>query len=455
MDARDQFRMKEDLSIIPKVQSFGKKEVEPKVIKLFKIAKSNIDGYGFIGIPRGYFFEVWPKRAINKYTYEIENRIPEHELLSSVSCTYTLRPEDQAPDVSKFIELHKLQYESRGFSLGIFDAFTGYGKGVVGCEFIRILRYRAIVLVHQAALMDQWIENIKRYCPDWTVGKVGGGKTDFEGKDIVVGTIQTLMQDDLSRLGKDFFKSFGTVLCDEIHRMGGEKFGSVIPKFHAKHVIGTSGTVRRADGCENVFKYVTGDVLVKGNQINRQFPIVYIRNTGFSTSARTAGLEKPQLLSMIEKNMDRAKLIANDVYKCLLAKRHPLIMSERLEILHRVQICLDAICKENGLEFTHGFYIGGKKKHELDEAAKADVVYATSQLAKEGIDIPRLCSIFLVTSCSDPEQSIGRVLRRHPGKKTPMVVDYVDFNIAKFVSSYNSRMRLYRGLKWKVIGAVK
>jgi len=116
---------------------------------------------------------------------------------------------------------------------------------------------------------------------------------------------------------------------------------------------------------------------------------------------------------------------------------------------------------------SQGLYIGGKdkdtKRSELEAASRCDVVYATMQLAKEGIDIRRLDTLFLTTPLSDVEQVVGRICRPdikfEDGKPIivkkahhAMVVDYCDEQLRSFEGLLMSRVKLYSRLNWKIVG---
>ena len=73
-------------------------------------------------------------------------------------------------------------------------------------------------------------------------------------------------------------------------------------------------------------------------------------------------------------------------------------------------------------------------------------LFATYSLAKEGLDIPRLDRLYLVTPQKDYAvivQSVGRVARVFDGKEQPMVYDYVDY-IRSLQKSYKKRCTSYR-----------
>lgn len=55
----------------------------------------------------------------------------------------------------------------------------------------------AFVLVHKKFLLDQWIERLQELVPNARIGVLHGGKYDYENKDIVICTIQSLIAEVL------------------------------------------------------------------------------------------------------------------------------------------------------------------------------------------------------------------------------------------------------------------
>ena len=100
-----------------------------------------------------------------------------------------------------------------------------------------------------------------------------------------------------------------------------------------------------------------------------------------------------------------------------------------------------------------------EKAIEDMRAGKKHFLFATYALAKEGLDIPRLDRLYLVTPQKDYAviaQSVGRVARTFEGKVTPVVYDYVDNGIQYLVRSFKKRCTTYRklGCHW-LEGAVR
>jgi len=77
---------------------------------------------------------------------------------------------------------------------------------------------------------------------------------------------------------------------------------------------------------------------------------------------------------------------------------------------------------------------------------RKDILFASFGLAKEGLDIPRLDRLFLVSPQKDyavVTQSIGRIARVADGKRDAVCYDYVD-DIAFCQNQYRRRRTHYR-----------
>lgn len=434
------FLLKKKLTLIPDATSFDADE-EVRPIHMFRETDTRF------GIPRHFWQENYHGPLV-KERYEIAEGRP----ITPNKKPITLRPEDQEPEVSEF-----LRQITRGpWGGGIFCGYTGYGKSVVGTEMALRLGRTTLILVHKEPLRNMWAENIRAFYPNCKLGFIQGDECDYIGKDIVIAMVQTLFSES-REWPFDLFSSFGTVIVDEVHRFGALKFGSVAPKFNCKYIIGLSGTVRRKDGCENVFLWVVGPIRVTTVETNRMKPIIYVRETGYkpvkTPNFDMDDFQKPGLMNFLAMSKARNHLIATDVIKALKAGRQPLVMAERLEMLNNIAAFVYALGqKEFGRNISNGMFIGGKSEEEQKRAASCEVVYATTQLVQEGVNIPRLDTLMLATPISDPEQAIGRICRNIPGKKTPMVVDYFDSKLSKLVGLYHSRIRLYKRLGWQIIG---
>jgi hypothetical protein len=138
--------------------------------------------------------------------------------------------------------------------------------------------------------------------------------------------------------------------------------------------------------------------------------------------------------------------------KAVKAGRNPLVSAERLGILERIAYFVEIFAqKELGKKVTSGMYIGGKTEEALKVAAASDIVYATVQLAQEGINIPKLDTLFMATPMVDIEQLAGRICRSVPNKKQPLIIDFLDGGFSIFKGMFGARLKMYNKLGWKVV----
>ena len=85
--------------------------------------------------------------------------------------------------------------------------------------------------------------------------------------------------------------------------------------------------------------------------------------------------------------------------------------------------------------------------NEKKRVYDADIIVATYALAKEGLDIPELDAVHLATPQKDEstvKQSVGRIERNIPGKRTPLAIDYVDTSIPYCLNCWKRRRAILR-----------
>ena len=218
-------------------------------------------------------------------------------------------------------------------------------------------------------------------------------------------------------------------------------------KFKARWRIGFSATPKRKDGADNVLAYHIGPVLFSAKE-KRMSPKVKRVWTDFKlvkTNSFNPNLAKKGLvLRFLTASTVRNRLIVEQIIRAVNSGRKLLVLSERVKHLQVMDAMFhDMWPRQYGGVPTTDYYVGGRKKDELKIAAEARVIFATSQYAQEGLDIPALDTLFLTTPLSDVEQAVGRILRPFDGKKEPIVVDIRDDNVAVCERGGKSRDRYY------------
>lgn len=340
---------------------------------------------------------------------------------------------------------------------GILQSPAGSGKTQMGIALAVRLQRHTLWLCHTLDLVKQSRDRAKLYMSEDLMGTITEGKVNL-GKGITFATIQTMCKLDLSRY-KDFWD---VIIVDECHRCSGTptsmtQFYKVLNNLSARHKIGLSATVHRADGMIAATYALLGQVVYTvpdeavGDKIMKVgiLPVA----TGVEVSRaclNTDGtLNYAKLIAYLTSNLSREEVIVNTIK--LNEGKSCLILSDRLDHLEHMMNWLPAHIRKDAV-MVSGKMTTKKGKAEREQAiedmrtGKKNYLFATYSLAKEGLDIPRLERLFLTTPQKDYAvitQSIGRIARTFEGKTDPIAYDFVD-NIGYLVKSYKKRCTTYR-----------
>lgn len=424
------------LTVVPRKFS-GVPGPAPSPIRLY------VEKDDSIGVARSYF---------------LQHRKPHHNIIDRttegrkdlwdgpMSFVGDLRPEQE-----KAVETVVADYRAGNYG-GMVKAVTGFGKTVCACAIMARIGVPTLVVVHKEFLMNQWRERIEQFLPGTRIGTVQQDVCVYKDCGVVLAMIHSLVGD--RDYGQEFWDWPGLIIHDEAHRVGAETFSRAPTRFRARYRLGVSATPRRKDGCEDVFFYHLGPVLY-ASQEQRMVPKIRRVWTDFKlvqTPTLNPSLVSKQLvLKFLCGNAARNKTIVEQLMLALVAGRKPIVLSERLQHLDALAALLQREWKQQQKDPlpSIGFYVGGMKEDELDDAAKAHVIFATRQFAEEGLDIPALDTIFLTTPMSDVEQACGRILRPCDGKKEPVVVDFRDEKVPTCSKAGTYRDKFYLSKGWK------
>ena len=322
---------------------------------------------------------------------------------------------------------------------GVLSLPCGFGKTTVALALAGQLKVRTMIVVHKEFLANQWIQKIKEFCPDATIGRVQGDTFDIE-KDFVIALIQTMCQREFE---KRAFDSIGLLIVDEAHHIGAPAFSQFMFKICPRFTLGLTATPERKDGLTRLLYWFLGPEFFRVErscQITTRVSALKYTNEAVKESppvTRFGKINMAEMINILVDIPDRNDLIIREVLGACKEGRRVLVLSDRRS--H----CLEL---QNKFGSKSGLYIGGMKEAELEESAKRPIVIATFQLAHEGLDIPVLDTVVLSTPKSDIKQSIGRIMRETPGKvNAPLIIDIVD-QWSVFFSMYGKRSAIYREL---------
>lgn len=334
---------------------------------------------------------------------------------------------------------------------GILKLGCGIGKTNIAIYLSHKLKLKTLVIVHKEFLMDQWIERYKSLT-NAKIGIIRQDKVDIKGKDVVIGMLQSISMKDYDQ---EIFNEFGFVVYDEVHHVASKVFSQALMKTSAEFTLGLSATPERSDGLFKVIKWHIGDILYSmEKKIDYRVLVkkIYFRSEDvlFKEKKRWfQGRMAPNHTSMIDnlaKIQSRNKLIINMVNTLKNLGRKMLILSYRVEHLVKLKSMIDVIIQNDGEQHIYNtyFYMGDTKKGERKMAEKdGDIIFATMQLAEEGLDIAHLDTILFALPVSIQKekgsgniksdktliQSVGRILRNdklNELTQIPLVIDISD-----------------------------
>lgn len=386
----------------------------------------------FLYVPRYYGIENIGKPEIKQ---EKENSI-------NVHFNGTLR------DYQKDIVEKTLENFKKGPKGGIWSIATGGGKTACALYMITAMNIKTIIIVHKQILLDQWKERIKQFIPNAKIGLIQGSIIDVEGKDIVIAMVQSLTRKEYPR---EIFKTFDMMIVDECHCICSQTFSEALFMIQTRYRIGLSATPQRKDGFDKVFLYHIGPIIIELHNSIVEPEIVFsftpeikdieVVNNNFGK------VNLPKLITDIANHSERNKFIINIIKEVMKEERKMLVFSDRTAQCKT----LDKLFKKEITQKTSDIFIGEKKKEELQEALKADVIFATYGICKEGFDCPSLDTLLFATPKSDVVQAVGRILRQ---KNTfhPLVFDIVDKQFGTLKGQYYKRKQYYKSKNYVITG---
>ena len=309
-------------------------------------------------------------------------------------------------------------------------------------DIISKLRQKTIVIVHKEFLMNQWIERIQEFLPGAQVGKIQGPVFDVEGKDIVIGMLQTLYAKDF---GSKAFAPFGLTIIDEVHRIGSEQFSKALFKVMTPYMLGISATVERKDRLTNVLYMFIGERIY--HEERSKDDKVTVRGIKFVTNDNDFNETdydfrgNPKYSTMISKicnygpRSDFIVRILSDLFVEYPDKQVMVLAHNRALLVY-----LYESIQHKGFA-SCGYYIGGMKQCDLDATEGKQIVLATYAMAAEALDIKSLSTLVMASPKTDITQSVGRILRVKGNN--PIVIDVIDSH-DHFGNQWNARKKYYK-----------
>lgn len=320
---------------------------------------------------------------------------------------------------------------------GVLVMPCGSGKTACGLDIIARVGGRALWLTHTQDLLNQSYERARATLDtEGLYGKITAGKVNV-GTAITFATVQTLSRLDLAR----FIDTWDVIIVDECAHCCGSptkvtQFYKVLTNLSARYKIGLTATPKRADGLERAMFALLGNKIceiTREEVADTTCPIRVERiETGYTPEYNAVLLGDGTLnynalvddLTHDEKRFEFVSDTINSIDGSML------VLGNRVEYLQRLAdadkgtaVCLSTMGQSKKAKAERKEVL-----RKLDEG-EIDTVYATYQLAKEGLDIPSLQYVVFATPEKDETtviQSAGRVGRKADGKAYGIVIDFRD-----------------------------
>ena len=346
---------------------------------------------------------------------------------------------------------------------GILIMPCGAGKTQSGLEIIARVGGKALWLTHTQDLLNQSKKRSESVLQiDGSFGTITEGKADI-GTHITFATVQTLSRMDLSQ----YRNEFDIIVVDECqHAAAGAEtvtqFYKVLSGLTARYKIGLTATPKRADGLEKSMFAILGDVIheVSREEVKHTTCPIVVKPiyTHFAVdfdeiTDDDGNMNYNQLVEMVITDTKRMKFVADKLNE-YVGNGAMIVLANRVKYLQELArminndkvVCLSGMGQSKKAKEERKQILEKLNNNELD------CVFATYQLAKEGLDVPNLRYIALATPEKDETtviQSVGRVGRKADGKECGMVLDFVD-DFAMYYSWFVKRQGYYRKINAKV-----
>jgi superfamily II DNA or RNA helicase len=413
-------KVRNELTVTPHIAfKMNNPKLKPEAFPVFE------ENDNYLSIPKFY--------GLMKFGLPTENKEIIGEKIN-ISFKGTLRTKQQTIINTIFPKLEKEDG-------GLLCLGCGQGKTLLALYIATLFKVKTLVIVHKSFLLNQWIQRAKEFT-DANIGIIQQNKIDIDGKDIVIGMLQSIAKD---KYDSDIFRDFGLVIFDEAHHAPSKYFSRALPIIACKKTLALSATPKRSDKLEKILYWYFGPILYQeaSETINTLVVKIYkynIIHKNFKEYKLYDGktVNRAKTINKLIEIEKRNQFIIDQIKEILDEEgRKLIVLSDRVEHLTILKEMLDK------LELaTTSFYIGGMKQSKLDESEKAQIIFGTYSMASEALDIPELNTLIMVTPRKEIEQTVGRITRKKDHIVQPLIIDIVD-QLVSFNRQGQARKKFY------------
>ena len=329
----------------------------------------------------------------------------------------------------------------------------GVGKTVITIYMIAERKRKSLILVHRDSLADQWKDRFLSFTnlDKSNIKRLTSAKFQDELQHpIIIATVQTFLS-LLKRKRKEFLMSLneaniGVFVADEVHTtVGAPTFSECSIHMPSRCNYGLSATPYRYDGNGDIIRFHLGDIFsdddVEGTMPAKVMVLLLdyqIDTAGKATYIRWGGeFQRSRYLGQLIKSKPFVEAIKGLLAR-LKSERNILCMCERTKLIDELYEWLNHPSKSR-------FY-----KSETLDALKEEMTFSTPGKGRDGIDAPWKDCAIMTSPISNVEQLSGRIIRIHPNKKEPLLIDMVDYGCKDIRNSFFYRRSFYIKKNWPI-----
>jgi len=316
---------------------------------------------------------------------------------------------------------------------GTLNLACGQGKTILALKQAGTLKVPTLIIVNTTALLEQWKQEVKKFLDVRSIGIIQGDSFDWE-HPIVIAMVHTLSH-RRERWPMQFRKHFGLIFYDEGHHMSAPVFVRSADLFFGRRYCLTA-TATRTDGLQAIYQHHLGRVIYRNLSQELIPKTIFYRlkwefDERYKPRVTDSGGEVsfPRVRTYIGELDWRNELIYQHAIQDIRKGRRLLILSHSVKHVERIADKLS-----RSAEALPGVITGNTPQEErMHILHHSNPVIGTFQLAREGLNKPTLDTLYITTPFSNPndlQQSWGRIQRKDPNKKEPVVRVYEDLAFA-------------------------
>ena len=399
-----------------------------------KINKFYLESKKFLLIPR--FFPI--KQYF--HSYNMKNAM---QYGDDIDIEHNIKPRSQAQE--KAME-HMLRHDC-----GIFQLAPGVGKTVISIHTIAERKKKSLILVHRDDLAKQWRKRLLTFTnlKDEDISRMTT-PTVIEDlkKPVIIATTQTFLS-LLKRHREEFLMNLhlaniGVFIADEVHTsIGAPTFSECSIQIPSRYTYGLSATPYRYDGNGDIIEFHLGDIFsdddiegTMGAKVTAILLDYQIDTPSRHKYIRWGGdFQRARYLNLIKKSTPFREAMRG-LLRRLKDNRNLICIAERIKLI-------EELYKETQSD-SKAMFCG---KGSLD-TLNSKLTFATPGKCRDGIDAPWKDTVITTSPIANVEQLTGRILRNDTGKKTPIVIDMIDFGCNDIARTFWGRKKFYEKKGW-------